>query len=310
MTLRYHAGQLEVQAEANTRPVADMLADWVGPVGLFCESADMIVLATEASAGHLEFTALSGAAPVVEPAGPNAVLLRIDGDRRPAVDARVSCGGLAIGFAVARRARLNGTLEPSADGLLLRASEAFTNCRKYVVPSVALEASRHFGPLTREEVSLADTRVAELLGRAETSFIATVSPDGVVDCSHRGGPAGFLRADAAAGRLTWDEYVGDGMLKSAGNVRATGIVSLLVPDFDTGDTVELAGRARVEVFRRDQRARTDGLVQHREDFPIQGAMVFDVERVARLAAFTHPRQRLEKRQRVTSASSTREQAPQ
>jgi hypothetical protein len=33
MALRYHAGQIEVQEEANTREVAEMLADWVGPVG-------------------------------------------------------------------------------------------------------------------------------------------------------------------------------------------------------------------------------------------------------------------------------------
>ncbi len=309
MALRYHQGQIAVQTEANTRRVADMLASWVGPVGEFCGSADMIVLATPEASGRLGFLALSGAAPVVEVAGPASVLLRLDDGAAAEIQGSVSCGGLAISLAVARRARLNGTLTRTAEGLVLRTSEAFTNCRKYVMPSMALESSRHTGPTAREPARLDDARLREVLTRAETAFLATVSPEGIIDVSHRGGPAGFFEYDGAGG-LCWDEYVGDGMLKSAGNVRATGRISVLAPDLTTGEAFELSGRAEVSLVERDKRPRTEGLLQHKDDFPVQGHMTCRIDTAYRLEAFMHPRRRIEKRQRITSASATSEQAPQ
>lgn len=68
MSLTYHAGQVEVQQEANTRPVAEMLRDWVGPIGEFTLGADLIILAAQVD-GAFEFAVLSGAPPLVEPAG-------------------------------------------------------------------------------------------------------------------------------------------------------------------------------------------------------------------------------------------------
>jgi len=310
VALKYHEGQIEVQTEANTRRVADVLASWVGPVGEFCRTADMVVLSVRGLGGRLEFSAVSGAAPVVEVAGPSSVLIRLNEGQGPAVDGEVSCGGIAISLAVARRARLNGSLRRSPEGLVLEASEAFTNCRKYVAPSSALESARHFGPVSRELVALDDPWVSDVIARAETSFLASISPGGVADVSHRGGPAGFLRLDPEAGSLEWDEYVGDGMLKSAGNIRATGRMSLLIPDLASGDAVELAGHARVRIVQRDKRPRTESLLQHKEEFPIQGYMTCNIEAAYRLAGLTHPRRRLEKRARVTSASSTDQQAPQ
>lgn len=309
MALKYHSGQIEVQTEANTRRVADMLAAWVGPVGEFCRTADMIVLATADDAQRLAFFALSGEAPIVDVTGPASVLLRLDAGQGPSPDGAIACGGLAIGLAVARRARLNGTLTRTDDGLLLQASEAFTNCRKYVAPSTPLEKARHTGPDSRTGLAVTDSRIAAILAAAETAFLASVSPEGGIDVSHRGGPPGFLRWDGSSA-LDWDEYVGDGMLKSAGNIRSNGRFSLLVPDMATGDAVELSGVARVEMVQRDKRPRTDSLLQHAEDFPVQGAMSCEVAAAFYLRGVTHPRQRIEKRQRITSASTTNEQAPQ
>jgi hypothetical protein len=75
MPLIYHPGQIQVQTEANTRPVAERLASWVGPVGQFTEVADLILLAAAHSAGELRFAAVSGPAPLVEVIGDAAILL-------------------------------------------------------------------------------------------------------------------------------------------------------------------------------------------------------------------------------------------
>jgi hypothetical protein len=234
----------------------------------------------------------------------------LDSAEAPRFEGAVSAGGLALNLAMARRARINGRLTREDGALRLEAAEAFTNCRKYIAPSVPLETARHFGPVSWTRVDVSDAGLGRVVAQAETSFLASVSPDGTIDVSHRGGPPGFLRLDARASALEWDEFVGDGMLKSAGNVRATGRFSLLVPDLTSGDAFELSGSASIEVLRRDQRPRTEGLQQHKEDFPVQGYMTCKLEAAFKLAALTHPRQRLEKRQRFTSASSLHLQAPQ
>jgi len=311
MTIVYHAGQIEVQTEANTRRVAGMLADWVGPVGEFARVADLIVLAMPTSDGGLAFTVVSGQAPLVRVEGGAAIRLPL-GPAPPGIASMPTpVGGLAVNLGQRRRARINGRLiATSAGEYLIETREAFTNCRKYIAPSIALDAGIHVGPLSRVAIALDDPWLADVLARAETSFLATISPDGQPDASHRGGPPGFLSLNVRDAQLSWPEYVGDGMLKSAGNVRATGHLTLLAVDLDTGDGVELAGVGRYETLRSSRRPRLDGLEQHREPFPVQGAMTMDVSRAFRVKRVISPRQRVEKAEKITSCSSIDEQAPQ
>jgi hypothetical protein len=310
MNLTYHEGQVAVQQEANTRPVAEMLRDWVGPVVEFCRTADMMVLAmpTAGRPGDLRFVVASGRAPLVDIVGPSTALVHLAEESHRLLDGETPCGGLAISMAMARRARLNGTVSPSDEGFLLEPAEAFTNCRKYIVPSEPVDLTEHVGPTHRSAVALDDAWLGDVTSRTETAFLATVSPTGQIDVSHRGGEPGFLEYDSAGG-LAWDEYVGDGMFKSAGNVRASGRFTLLVLDLPTGDAAELHGTATYTTLRTAKEARSSGLEQHRDPYPVQGRMTCRVEEAYRLDALTLPRRRLEKRQRVTSRSALEQQAP-
>lgn len=51
--------------------------------------------------------------------------------------------------------------------------------------------------------------------------------------------------------------MGDGIFKSAGNVRATGKFTLLVPDMESGDAVELVGAGKYTNTRPERRLRLD-----------------------------------------------------
>jgi hypothetical protein len=308
MPLHYHSGQIEAQTEANTRHVAEMLAHWVGPVAEFASVADLIVLAVPDSAGDLRFACVSGAAPLLQVAGPGS--LRFDDLALPSGSDEFSAGGLAINLAQLRRARINGSLHFDGAGWVLEAEEAFTNCRKYMAPSMAVDTDARSRPSASSQVALDDPWLADVISRAETSFLASVSPDGRPDVSHRGGEPGFLTWDPAAARMTWPEFVGDGMFKSAGNVRATGTASLLVLDLQTGDAAELIGHGRYTTLRTSKQARVDALEHHRERFPVQGEIELDVRRAYRHTRLVTARHRLEKAVRITSSSSPDDQAPQ
>jgi hypothetical protein len=198
---------------------------------------------------------------------------------------------------------------PRADASELAATELFTLCRKYMAPSLHLNDAPHLGPVAREPLPLDDSWLAALIARAETAFLATISPNGQPDVAHRGGPPGFLELDPAAQQLRWSEYIGDGVFKSAGNIRATGMMTLLVPDLDSGDGVELIGRAAYGNLRVGRKPRLAALEQHQEDFPVQGVMTCEIRRAMRLRGLMQPRGRIIKGG-VTSRSTVDEQAPQ
>lgn len=322
--LRYHPGQTAIQEEAKTTHIAERLAHWIGPVAEFAQGADLFLLATANPDDTLSFTALSGTPPLVEVLGEPSLRVRHQPDAsREESDLRIHfkpgltpqvvnptrCGGLAISLAQARRARINGLLAPHADAGELVTTETFTLCRKYIAPSLLLEDAPHLGPVTREPLPLDDPWLADLMARSETAFFASISPDGGLDVSHRGGPPGFLELDAITRRMMWSEYVGDGIFKSAGNIRATSVITLLVPDLESGDGVELIGRGEYRNLRAGRNQRLDALEQHREDFPAQGVMTCEISRAVRLRALMHPRRRIEKTA-VTSRSTADEQAPQ
>jgi hypothetical protein len=309
MQLIYHPGQIEVQTEANTRPVADMLSDWVGPLNEFTMGADMFVLALH-DAGRFEVTTLCGAPPLVEPISGHSLqfpALMFS----PPEDGRGlrQVGGIAISLAQRRRARLNGEItcdhEPK-----LQAHEGFTNCRKYIVPSLALEDEIHLGPLQKEEISVDDPWLAGVVAKCETAFLLTVSPEGQPDVSHRGGPPGFVSLDAMTRHLSWPEYVGDGMLKSGGNVRSCPELTLIAVDLFSGDAAQLDGRGTFTVTLRGKQPRTDGLQQARDPYPVQAHMSVELTSARRLHRLISPRRKPEHAERVTSASTTRDQAPQ
>jgi hypothetical protein len=308
--LAYHPGQRAVQEEAGTVRVADKLADWVGPVAEFARGADLVVLALPDNGNGMRFCLVSGGAPLVSLTEGPELGLRLPAALAGHVDGPTACGGLVISLGLARRARINGFLYRHTAAPELVATEAFTLCRKYFAPSVGVaEGPLRIGPAKREPLAPDHPMIGDVLARAETAFLASISPGGMPDVAHRGGAPGFLAYDPAARRLAWSEYVGDGVFKSAGNIRATGTMALLALDLASGDGVCLYGRGEY-TNTRAERGREDALVQHREDHPQQGVMSCTIARAERLRDVLHPRRRIDRVPRITSRSTVPEQKPQ
>lgn len=301
--LSYHQGHLAVQSEAQTTEVAERLADWIGPAAAFAECADLVVLASQVD-GRLEFTVISGEPPVVRVANDSPFTLELaDQTARNSLKPG-SYGGLVISMATARRARINGQVQ---DGKLV-ATETFTLCRKYIAPSVPTSNAPLVGPSRREPIELRDSDIADILTRAETALVASISPSGLPDVSHRGGPPGFIDFTPDTAVVAWPEFVGDGVFKTAGNMRVNGEFTLMIPDFGDGSAIELSGRGNYTNSRSSR--RSDALVRHREPYPIQGTTEGAVLSAFRLRGVFSPRERIEKAIRVTSKSNVEEQAPQ
>ena len=206
------------------------------------------------------------------PGDPLAAALAVEAD----------LGVLLIDPLTRRRMRLNGRSHPLASGLELATREVYSNCPKYIHPreaSLARGADAAGG--TVERASALTPPQAARLAAADTLFLASRHPSAGADVSHRGGDPGFARV-AAPDRLLIPDYAGNTMFNTLGNLVADPRAGVLVWDFETGDTLQLAGRAAI-VWHSDSLSSYPG-AQRLVEFAIDAV----VERVGAIRAADRP----------------------
>lgn len=153
-----------------------------------------------------------------------------------------------------RRMRVNGTATRSGGSVVVRTEQVYANCPKYIQArtvdaEVPPAAARSWEPTAAEAATAVTTgrltrSQCELISRADTFFLATHTPGHGADMSHRGGNPGFVTMPDDR-HLTWPEYVGNSMYMSLGNLLHEPRCALVFPDWATGRTLHLRGRARV-----------------------------------------------------------------
>ena len=162
-------------------------------------------------------------------------------------------GLIVMDFAARRRLRINGTLSAvGGRGLAIDVVQAYGNCPQYIHPRLPARDTYSDGGarlVHRGGALRADD--VELVHSSDTFFLGTTHPEYGNDTSHRGGPAGFVRADAHA--LSWPDFPGNNMFNSLGNLAVDPTAALLFVDFPTGRTLQLSGAAAVQ-WLDDQRS--------------------------------------------------------
>src|SRR3546814_3711220 len=84
------------------------------------------------------------------------------------------------------------------------------------------------------------------------------SSDLGVDVSHRGGSPGFLGMEDGA--LVWPEYRGNYYFNTLGNLALDRACGLIIPDFETGDLLQMTGSAEI-LWPEAGGAEADGNLQ-------------------------------------------------
>lgn len=265
----FHAGELAVQTRAGVREKADM----GGRRGirrympdqhrLFFGQLPFIVLGGVDANGQPWATLRTGEPGFVS--SPDSTTLRIAGDAVPgdplagAWHVGSALGGLGIEPPTRRRNRVNGVVTDATDGALsLHVRQSFGNCAKYIQSRTptridAAEAGTSATSLEHAPERRAATLDASdiaLLERSDTYFIATRSnmrddgPAQGVDVSHRGGLPGFVRVENERTFLAPD-YRGNLFFNTLGNLAEDERAGLVFIDFEQGDLLFVAARARI-----------------------------------------------------------------
>ncbi|HZF00013.1 MAG TPA: pyridoxamine 5'-phosphate oxidase family protein [Planctomycetota bacterium] len=239
--MTFHPGEREIQHRAGVQSMADkvgrIIQDSIPEAAAdFLERQRMLVLGYRDEAGRVRASLVTGRPGFARVTDPRT--LRIAAPGIPDGEAAV----LAIDFEHRQRMRLNGRLENDAGGVVIRAKEVYSNCPKYIQRRVVTGDSDGISKRTTGK-SLSPAQ-RDLLVRADTFFIATVPPGLSADVSHRGGNPGFVRVPDAT-HLEWDDFQGNAMFNTLGNLVQDPEAGLLFVDFEGGRMLNLNGRARV-----------------------------------------------------------------
>jgi MOSC domain-containing protein YiiM/ferredoxin-NADP reductase/predicted pyridoxine 5'-phosphate oxidase superfamily flavin-nucleotide-binding protein len=177
-----------------------------------------------------------------------------------------SIAALGISFEPPDRFRVNGKVDQVArESFDIVVKQGFPNCPGYI-QSRTHEIGNDIEDVGNKKVvnrgnTLSKTEAA-LIARSDTFFIAshyteeTESWSHGVDVSHRGGKPGFVIV-AHESLLLFPDYAGNCMFTTLGNIEMDSRCGLLFVDYDTGDTLQLTGKAEV-LWGREHTARFPG----------------------------------------------------
>lgn len=178
-------------------------------------------------------------------------------------------GLLVIDLRSRARLRINGLLEFSTDNQLhVVVEQAYPNCPQYI-------QRRNYRPSGDEESSTEPTaqrgtflssEQRRWISGADTFFVSSERPSHGVDASHRGGNPGFIQV-LSASQLRIPDYAGNGMFNTLGNFAINPRAGLIIPDFESGRTLQLTGHAEI-LWDNDDPENTTGGTKRYWDFTI------------------------------------------
>ncbi|WP_171102044.1 pyridoxamine 5'-phosphate oxidase family protein [Ruegeria sp. HKCCD7255] len=199
---------------------------------------------------------ISGSAVQGDPYGQNAV-----------AGSPVSYVGIEL--PTRRRNRVNGVVRHQEDGrTVVDVVQSYGNCPQYIHTR-----KPHFtrDPLTSTTVEKQaftdlDDHARAVITKATTFFVASHNPrddqriNGGVDVNHRGGNPGFVKVEGNT--LTIPDFIGNFAFNTLGNFLVNPKAGLLFIDFNSGDLIQLTGKAEllwdktqeVEAFKGAERA--------------------------------------------------------
>lgn len=249
----YHPGELAVQRRLGQSDIAARLSRMVrdeipDAAAEFLADQPMVVLATADDAGRIWTGLVTGPPGFVHVTDEQIAVdaLPVTGDplREVLTGQTHRVGMIAVQPQTRRRMRVNGVAGPTGAGLLVRPDQVYSNCPKYIsrrhIEGVVSAPDRH----VRHHGDTLDARAQQIIAAADTFFIGSADTEGNTDASHRGGNPGFLQVLSPT-RLRWPDYRGNSMFMTLGNISANPRAGLLIPDWDTGTTLQLTGTAEI-----------------------------------------------------------------
>jgi predicted pyridoxine 5'-phosphate oxidase superfamily flavin-nucleotide-binding protein len=245
----YHAGEIEAQRRAGVAELSARVGRSIRPTipavaARFLAERTFVVAATVGRSGAVRASILTGQPGFAVATGESRIEVAPGGGHAGTVEDDIEATGriglLAIDYPTRRRLRANGMAAVRGRSILVSTSQVYSNCPQHIPPRP--EPAITVGPGLAGH-SLSPARQDQLRA-ADSFFIATAHPEAGADASHRGGPPGFL--EVSANRISWDDFPGNNMFNTIGNLLVEPRCALLFVDFAGGGVLQIEGTASVQ----------------------------------------------------------------
>jgi uncharacterized protein len=281
MTSNYHEGEITVQAMAGVQEMASRLGKSIGPMippaaqEFLCSQPLAVVSSIDRKnrVWASPLTGKPGFMRVIDEKNVHIKAFPTQGDPlHENLKFNHQIGVLIIEPATRRRMRLNGEAELLSDSTLhIKIVQVYSNCPKYIqarqseyrdLQTGIDQSIKHNTSLTQEQ--------QQWIQEVDTLFIASSHAEGGADASHRGGNPGFVQV-LNENILLLPDYSGNNMFQTLGNIVANPKAGLLFMDFEKGNTLQLAGEARIIWDRKrvQELAGAERLVEFKIDEVIE-----------------------------------------
>ncbi|MFD2613881.1 pyridoxamine 5'-phosphate oxidase family protein [Paenibacillus gansuensis] len=263
----YHPGELAVQMLAGEQFAAEQNGAGIRPslfkgAILYLQIQSLIVGSTMGDDGKVWCSFLTGEPGFIDVSAETEMTVTA----RPAASDPLlrnlqyhpEIGLLAIDFNRRIRLRING--KGSFDGdrrLEVTTEQVYGNCPKFIQRrSLQPSGGFHRTQRTADRSRVISPNQQEWISKADTFFIGSVSSEGNMDASHRGGLPGFVTV-ANDRSLLIPDYFGNSMFNTLGNIYSNPAAGLLFIDFNGGHSLHLSGRAEI-IWDHEQVSRFPG----------------------------------------------------
>jgi ferredoxin-NADP reductase/predicted pyridoxine 5'-phosphate oxidase superfamily flavin-nucleotide-binding protein len=256
----WHAGERQLQERAGVAERMEMFGRKVIRTWMpdqhrtFYRQLPFIVIGAVDDQGNPWASLLDGAPGFLQSPDPQHLAVRRLADASdPLGDVLrpgTAVGMLGIELHTRRRNRINGRIGAMLDGgFSVTVEHAFGNCPQYIQLRQLEPVARPHAPAQAARMSALDEAATALISGADTFFVASfvdLENDPLqrsVDVSHRGGQAGFVQVDGNV--LTIPDFAGNLHFNTLGNFVVNPKAGLLFIDFNTGDVLQVSGRAEL-----------------------------------------------------------------
>ncbi len=255
MTDVYHAGELTVQQMAGAEVIAVLNSRSIKktiPKGAvtFLETQSLMIAASVDERERVWSSVLTGEPGFLHVEDEGTLTIRSKPVWNDPLIRNLSLnqelGLLVIDFNRRIRLRINGTGHFDEDQqLVVKTEQVYGNCPKYIQKRALLPHGVYERKQQSEHRSVhLSPEYQEWIRHADTFFIGSMSSEGKVDASHRGGSPGFVKV-VDERTLIFPDYFGNSMFNTLGNIQSNPSTGILFVDFDYGHSLQLTGRSEI-----------------------------------------------------------------
>jgi len=262
----FHSGEKEIQektgqaviANSNSKLIANTIIK--GAIG-FIEKQPMVIVSSVDKNEQVWTSILIGEHGFIEVPDSNSLSINLDkihSDKDDIFYKNITEGSpigmLFIELSTRRRFRINGTTSMDGNRINISILESYPNCPKYIQQR-NIQDPDAFQKVEVKKLhgDLLSIDIQNWISSVDTLFWGSISNEGRLDASHRGGKNGFVEILNNTS-IKVPDYHGNSLFNTFGNVAQNKISGVLFIDFQNRKTLQLTGKAEL-LF--DQKSEED-----------------------------------------------------